>query len=736
MKRNLFAAVFSVVGASASGVGAVTFATQPYVGDDLLYNVTNQAILSSGLGNTSLPTGMPPTWDPAANPLGDYSGGGSSFGEDAMVLSHQGTAPMARFLEGHRGACAATNLSNASGIVLGISGTTVVASNAVISAHQVACNGALADSACTPDGAGLVYSGGPFGFTNWRDVLALLYGGLDRSNGTINCAPTNPDGTTSKRAVLVANWPDLFQNAACTNPDGTALTHAWRPDDASGIADVFSSIIGLQTAHVDAFGNTTQAYPVSASALHGFGTSPFCNAMNWDPTEVTNKVCGTNGNVHYVGPGGFALPASVESTRMHHVPPPGAYGSVSAGTQPSVFPTSYQDNDPIRGACAGTGTAGRAAEDVCNSDGKLGVVLPVPSLNFMRLHSPPLRLYPSTVSCNGGFVAATAPQVRSCAPRFAATVSGQCPNNDVATGIGCFAPVGPGTSGPTSQCQATNAQLPFCFSGACGSDGRVYNLQGYDGTGTDGVKYLTVSFADSPTTPNTLSFTGAFARIHQREVSPGGLYPCQLSDTADQIGCLVQADPRSIGFGGATSWEGADPLAATDGSARTAPNTAGVRVNQLGAGAACTPAAPGSPSYPLWNKVYVSSIAGFAAAPTAEIELAEWESEATNVNAILARYGVFSLPFSPTNNAPFCEDFNEKLVCGAANNTQNACNTNVGLTSVFGTIPADPSSNPALATVSTVCGNGVIEPYEDCDPSVALPAGCGTCSSSCRCSNF
>ena len=68
----------------------------------------------------------------------------------------------------------------------------------------------------------------------------------------------------------------------------------------------------------------------------------------------------------------------------------------------------------------------------------------------------------------------------------------------------------------------------------------------------------------------------------------------------------------------------------------------------------------------------------------------------------------------------FCEDFNEQTICGATSNN-NAC----------------PSNPTGLPTANTVCGNGTLEAYEECDPgATGIPpvnAGAGGCSATCRC---
>jgi hypothetical protein len=745
-----------MIGASAAGAGA--FATSPYAGSDSLYNVTNQAILNSQLGNNPFATSTPPQWNSKVNPIGDYGGGGSGSGESALVGNKQQTAPMGRMFAS--GACSAADLSQASGVVLAIDAVGVWAAKAVVGANA-ACNGATGTGPCTPDPSGLAFSsagGNTSGFTNWRDALALLYGGLDRSTGVTDCNST-------KRQTLISNWANLFQNSGCTNG---AITHAWRRDDSSGAADTFANLIGIEAAWKDPAGNSYTGFNVSLGAVNGFGTSPYCNALNWDQAESKAASCSNTAPNHYIGPGGNVGPDG-----KHHLPPTGTYGSVATGSQPFVLSTSFQDNDPIRTTCVGNGSAGRAAEDVCNADGKLGVVVPISNLDFIPSQNPGLVAFPSSVQCTGGTSSGAAPRVFQCAPRGHGTFFGvsQCPNGDTPFAFGCLIPVGPGSGGPTSQCITIKSEFPtLCNVGPCSTEGRIYNAQIYDGTGAGAIAYLSLSVPESGFS-QTLSHAGGWARVHMREVSTAGTKNCQLTDADDQIGCLVQADTHSVGIGGngVGTWESRDPIATHTGAGETV----GLRVNQLEPGISCTPAAPGAgPSYPLWRKMYISSLVGFGrVTAAAELELAEFESFDQNLAPLTQKYGFFALPFGPNGTDstagntpnPFCEDFNEQLVCGKTSN-QNGCAFNTATAAVGGgpltnttvsaftsltpgavatpgcaglpagapgcTIPSDPSATPGSATTSTVCGNGIVEAYEDCDPSP--PASSPNCTTACR----
>jgi hypothetical protein len=140
--------------------------------------------------------------------------------------------------------------------------------------------------------------------------------------------------------------------------------------------------------------------------------------------------------------------------------------------------------------------------------------------------------------------------------------------------------------------------------------------------------------------------------------------------------------------------------------------------------------------YQIARKLYYNSAIGFEnmASTTGdtngyagELDIGKWEAVAANVNPILASIGYFALapgqaPNGLTSGAtnPFCEDFNEGMVCadsasetsettGTAAGGGNACAGNPS------GIPSDPSYVYTAPTTSTVCGNGIKEAYEECD---------------------
>ena len=203
MRTSFVIAAMVVTGAGATGAGAVHFGTSPFNGSDAEYNLINMALQSSGLGTS-----------------GDFAGGGSGAGENAMTASTpptQWTAPMGKMLT--NASCSTTSRtypvsgaapeqSHASGLVFALGALDMLASTS--SGASAGCNTHSSDGTDTTHGVAatttLTYTGGAVTFRNWTDVLALLYGGLDKSQATKSrtatarsARPSSPTGTTCFR---------------------------------------------------------------------------------------------------------------------------------------------------------------------------------------------------------------------------------------------------------------------------------------------------------------------------------------------------------------------------------------------------------------------------------------------------------------------------------------------------------------------------------------------------------
>jgi hypothetical protein len=732
VKTSITIATFLVLSAGAASAGAIV---NPYQGSDTLFNVTTDAINKAAFSNA------------AANP---YVGGGSGNGQTAMLNSastNQVTAPMSKMLT--NGICSATvNVTNASGIVIGLDAVDVMAGSAT------SCPAPIASGS----------EGGVCNFSTWKDVLKIIYGGEANPNDSAHFLCNG-----SCRTFLVANWSNIFGAnnpvAGCNDATHTAsghtggmLWHAFRRDEASGTSDVFSSIIGI-------------APSTSVSSVNGFGVSPYCNAMNWDATSA-NANCTGGTTKQFLGPGGVDV-----GDGIHRQPPPGVWGTTPQQPVPAadaawdVLPTSYQDNDPIRRPCLGLtlGNLNRAAEDVCNLDGNLGLVLAVPTTDYIAKAPPAgdgLLQYPTGLNgttfagCNGNSFQVAAPGVLTCPVKTGAaggrTHGGQCPDGDSKLfGGACLAKAAnAGLNNATgTQCLASPSQIPTIHaSSTVTTDGRVQNMFMFNGQNQGAYIQQII-----PTATGTISLDSVqgIGRIHTASVVPGSptpVTPCQMSDATDEIGCIVQADPCSIGFAG----DGAKSWGQRHVGSTVASNNCALNIDGVAPGQATVQLLGKQGEYELARKLYLNTVAGFTAVQgfatdPDQFTLATDEGNAEFITPIIIADGFFNVgqqspsgqdsvlaATDPTNaGKPFCEDFNQNLLCGATLDptNDNACGRNPA------GIPADPSTDPTVASTSTVCGNGKIDAYEECDSALAIPANQNGpshgCSTTCRCvANF
>jgi hypothetical protein len=231
----------------------------------------------------------------------------------------------------------------------------------------------------------------------------------------------------------------------------------------------------------------------------------------------------------------------------------------------AVYRSTFQDNDPIRRLCFGSGTSApgaQPAEDVCSHSGDLGLVLPmnsIPESNDVGTTSDPLR-YNATPCVTGKFISATAPEVYDAmTQRRQICVRGLlCPNGDVCTNLGgCVIPAdvtvnpqclatkltAPALTLSTQAVPLANPRPPFI------AEGRAYNQHLYKLVG-NAAAYQGNGFGPSP--PG-LPMTGAFFRLHTNHSlnpasTPSNLWTCQFPDMSDQTGCLVTANPCSLGL--------------------------------------------------------------------------------------------------------------------------------------------------------------------------------------------
>jgi hypothetical protein len=747
MRGTFSLATVLAIGAGVSGAGA----SLSLLGSDTLFKATQVAITNAGASTLV------------------YLGSGSSNGEAAAIRTVLGTTPpgpqqiipmtamLSNKLCGSSGIPLASQ-QTAEGIVIGLDGVAVVGSAA--NAGASACNG-TPDASCGAQAAGAAYSTtvatathGNYAFTSWRDVLSVLYGGKSHAGWS--------EGTSCSsdiRTTIANSWADLFQtqcagsdpNQGCsaavqttaqTGGAGTTaglwstnlnasgaptggIQHAFRRDDGATTSNVFASLIGLSTP--------------SATSNNNFGSTPFCNAIaeqigTTNPPPAPKAAPGTI--VHYCNASWNNCNLAASST-----------AAVSIGYPP----TDYQDNDPIRRACIGTGSlsGNRASEQVCDRDGTLGLVVPVTSSDYVSTNGG--TQYP-VGKCNGGAIFGEAPIVINSST--GRTAFGRCPNGDLNFGGGsCGIPVdgtgGGGNNGSTACMTDNSFRSPFSVDASTplngvapsAADGRVYNAHVFAGltyTGLSNNQYVRDTIGRQ--------LQGAFYRIHSARPaiitsSPYALVSCTASAADDQVACLTQASPCSIGFGGkeVVSW-GANQ------SPPIASNVAALKINQIDPAPACIAGSGSTPAkfiYPFSRKLYLNSIVGFgnlsglADDPANDqLKLAEYEGRYAGtgnngIDDVLAQQKFVLVPSTVNGGQPFCEDYNEQMVCA----TPATANVN-------GCQASPPAGIPGQGG-QTTCGNAVVENYEDCDNGTAGTSNAinggnvttgapGTCSTTCR----
>jgi len=269
------------------------------------------------------------------------------------------------------------------------------------------------------------------------------------------------------------------------------------------------------------------------------------------------------------------------------------------------------------------------------------------------------------------------------------------------------------------------------------------------------MQYAIPSLAGDPTE----DFVGGYSRIHQVEtVLPGVATNCQMVDMTDQIGCLAQADPCSIGYAGdgANTWASratyVSGCTSANPSACPATGMGPMRIHTFAPGTTTVQKLGTTGEYELSRKLYFASFLGFqniGADPvsglttaSSELALANWETTtgpAPSMTALLVTDDFFDFgtqTVGGTSGIPFCEDFNEDNVCNGGFGAAGALGkTNTNACTATGSAGTGINSAiPNIAnTANTICGNGTVEAYEECDNGANNGTAVGKCSLTCRC---
>jgi hypothetical protein len=827
MKKSLMIATFLVVGAGAAGVGADIGSTANMKGSDTLFDLTTAMIAAC----------------PGA--VGPYGGTGSGNGEGAMQKSTQAIAPMSRFLSNkvctgavafaEAGIPAVPNATQAQGIVIGLDGVLIVGSKDTYGKYTPpgsdagACENGSPNSACDPNfepGTGARYTkttitldascgGGSYTFTGWRDMLRVLFAGMDDNNplatGTGAAAWGARDCNSCVRQTLANHYGNFFEgnctatsgeNVGGTNVPCAQLRHIFRRDDFSGTTDTIVGLLNLPS--VVNPGTSVTVFPggVSTVITQNTGANPFCNAVRpafvmpgtanpaaaqsatnpqmtslqapdstWDPTS--------SNLVNAAGGSGFCLPACAAGqvclnsacVAAPACTPLCAAGSVctfgnvciaraactaanNCAVEPTVFRSTMQDNDPIRRPCVGAcNIAGVPCEDVCTNSGDLGLVLPmndVPEAGGTNGTTNGDRYNPTACGTLGATLSVGAPNIYDAITQAQITCQrgALCPAGDVCTNTNaCLAPAESpaGPQGPACLAnKVTFSGLPISSRGVPAvhaivpnKDKRAYNQHLYKLSPVSNAFVYQFNAFASP-----FQVTGAYYRIHTAHslepvvAADGGVLSeedggteeartCQQVDMTDQIGCLVESSPCSIGYAG----RGATANVATNDNA----STNGIKINQQIGDPLCitgNDAGVKGFTYPLARKLYLNTIRGFANVSGSELQLSGCETDLAQpgfvpptgagiMNTNVGAAGFLPIPGYINGGEPYCEDFNENMLCGGDGGTPN-----------FNTCDAGAPNFSNFPTFNTTCGDGIQDPLEDCDCG-----SIGTPSSDPRCQN-
>lgn len=448
-----------------------------------------------------------------------YLGTGSTNGGNAMRAKNQQIAPQSRFLNDAECNDFGSSPQLGQGVTIGLDGIgvfgdatepTTCSTLRFSGSLTVSDRNGVAGVQC-PGCSGNVYT-----FSDWRDVLRIVYAGQGRHVTSDPCSDADPtrvplavtagtppagcgdgvlaaseqcddgntlnnDGCSSScsweiasenrcnsdlRHELVSTWGNLFEGG-CSDPECSSLRHAFRRDDLSGTTDTFLTLLGL---------------PAATSRT-------FCNGFGVEDLDPIRRPCDPNEQAC----------ASVPYANRGFNPNGGA-------------PTGTATNPAARG-------------------GDLGLV--------QAIDMPANSEFHFGAACTfGKFAYAPMPAAGSLQAQ-------RCPDGNGRSAARCKYPYSGNSPPPIGKfnCLANMNTVPSprVFSNM---DGRSYNLTARD---ADSGALLTVmSGINDPRWGG-----GAVYRLHQTTPLSGGATSCQEPDATQQIGCLVQASPCSLGFAGA-----------------------------------------------------------------------------------------------------------------------------------------------------------------------------------------
>ncbi len=661
MRTTIAIATFLAVGAGAAGVSALDLKgsdTLKELSQDLFGNNAPFAQDCGGTGNT-----------PAGSI--NYIGSGSGNGQSAVLGSAptQQIAPMSRGF--NNGVCTATDVTHAEGVVFALDGLSVLANNGNFG--STACNGTISASCVQDPTTGLALAktvalpgGGSYTFTDWRDVLRVLYAGMS-TPADANLADRNCGSAV--RQALAANWSLLFQGACPSGNCPAGVKHAFRRNEESGTTDVFVTLLQLPTASQG--GNLTSFCNV---ATKGSGTFVAATGVFTPPVAAD-----TNSGPMPTPPAGFGA-----------TPVPTAIGGVDGARYFGPTFTDFQDGDVIRRPCDGNGlVSNTAGEDVCSARGDLGLVLPIwdaPVVNSGESAFP-------AAQCSAGLFAVFSNELKVNHCSNFPSCFDACPNgvkegvdsNSLLSAGNCAYPVRPTvTSATDPRCLNTKANklnAELAATTPNNVDGRVYNLHLWSEDLTSPGTFVhakapRASGQNSPVLPTVqVSMVGAYYRIHQSHTLAtvaGSPAFCQQGSATDQIGCLVQASPCSIGYAGR---EGANvAVNGVQGAISLKNNGIDPQTQCVRNLIASTffPAVGGT--YPIARRLFLNTMKGFDQVTGDENKAAVCFQNRNITDPIATARGFITLSPTAAGRPSYCFDFNEQAICTASANVDQCKN--------------------------------------------------------------
>jgi hypothetical protein len=689
MRTTIAISTFLAVGAGAAGVSALDIK-----GSDTLKELTRDILGNDapftqdcgGTGNT-----------PAGTLV--YVGTGSGNGQAALVGATQQIAAMSRGFNNGANICTVSDLTHAEGVVHSLDGLAIVANNTNFG--TAACNGTVSASCAADTTKGLVNVAGTiitpdasrtctttadcnvggvkgevcgaagvctYVIASWRDALRILFAGMsvpaDATLANRNCS-------SPERKFLAANWNNIFQaNTCATGLCPAGVKHAFRRNDESGTSDVFQSLLQLPTINL-----TTGTAVFCNVATNGFGSMNTTTGV-FTPAPLADA----NSGALPTPPAGFAP-----------IPPPTAAGGAVGSRFFGPTFTDFQDADTIRRVCDGAGLGSNTVgEDVCSARGDLGLVLPIWDAPVVGATE---TAFPSQLCNTGNFgVFANELKVHTCS-NFPSCFDA-CPNgvregvdaNGLLSAGSCAYPViqqGDGTLDP--RCYNTKAnklaaeQLPTAPNNV---DARVYNLHTWTLSGTTFVHAkatrATGQAAPVPTTV-AVNMSGGYYRLHHKhsnQPNQGGSPAfCTQSSATDQIGCLVQASPCSIGYAGREA-KGI-VVNGVQGAVALKVNGVDPEIQCVRNLIASTFFPAVGSTYPIARRLFLNTIKGFDNVTGDERKLAVCYQDRNIIDSLVTARGFITLSPTAAGRPAYCSDFDEKAVCNAGTANVDQCKNHV-----------------------------------------------------------